>query len=228
MDIDGAGFAEVVVAPDGFEQLFAGEDDAFVLGEAAEEVEFFVAQLEGLAVEGDFVALPVEAEGSDDDAGALGGGCGAGAAEDGFDAGGEFAGVEGFAEVVVGTEFEADDAVDFFAAGGEHEDGDIGVAAEFAADFVAGALGHHEVEDDEVGVVCAGDGEGLLAVVGGDDVEAFFFEVEGEELADGRFVVGDQDGVHRELLVLFAAVRRVVVSASCRACHRRAWRARRC
>ena len=43
-------------------------------------------------------------------------------AEDGFDAGGEFAGAERFDEVVVATDFEANDAVDLTGSGGKKDD----------------------------------------------------------------------------------------------------------
>src|SRR5215203_833013 len=57
VDVDGAGAAEVVVAPDLLQQLGAGEDPAGVLGEVLEELELLVgqvqrppAQLRGVAV----------------------------------------------------------------------------------------------------------------------------------------------------------------------------------
>ncbi len=46
MDVDGAGAAEVVVAPHLLEQLLAGEDPAGVLGEELEELELLERQVE--------------------------------------------------------------------------------------------------------------------------------------------------------------------------------------
>ena len=46
VDVDGAGAAEEVVAPDLLEQLGAGEDAAGVLGEVLEELELLVREVE--------------------------------------------------------------------------------------------------------------------------------------------------------------------------------------
>ena len=50
-----------------------------------------------------------------------------GAAQQGFDAGIEFAGTERFADVVVCAEFQPEDAVGFFVLGGEHDNGQAGM-----------------------------------------------------------------------------------------------------
>ncbi len=46
-------------------------------------------------------------------------------AQHGMDARHEFARIERLGEVVVGTHLEADDAIDVFALGGEHDDGHL-------------------------------------------------------------------------------------------------------
>ena len=48
-----------------------------------------------------------------------------GAAEGGADAGHDFAGGEGFPDKVIGTEFEAEDLIDFGITRGEKENGDL-------------------------------------------------------------------------------------------------------
>ena len=50
-----------------------------------------------------------------------------GAAQQGFDAGVEFARAERFADVVVCAEFQPEDAVGFFVLGGEHDNGQAGM-----------------------------------------------------------------------------------------------------
>jgi hypothetical protein len=115
------------------------------------------------------------------------------AAEDGFDAGDEFVGGEGFAEVVVGAELES---ADFFGVGGvdgEEEDGDGAAEAEGAHDLEAGDIGEAEVEDDEVGAVFFGEFEALGAGFGGDDAEALVEEFEANEFENGGIVVDDED-----------------------------------
>ena len=80
------------------------------------------------------------------------GGAGRGfvAAQDGADAGGQFARVERLRQVIVGAEFQADDAVDIFAARGQHDDRDFALLAQAAQDFEAVDARQHDVEHDEV------------------------------------------------------------------------------
>ena len=61
-------------------------------------------------------------------------GMAAGAAQQGADAGEQFAGGVGLHHVVVGAAFQADDAVCFGADGGEHEDGDAITGSQAAAE----------------------------------------------------------------------------------------------
>lgn len=192
VDIDGAGFAGEVVAPDRAEELVAGEGDAGVFDEGDEEVEFFGAEVDELAIDAGFAAGFVDGEIAEGD-GVLGFSAAFDAVEDAFDAGDEFAGVEGFGHVVVGAEFEADDLVDVVAACGEHDDGDVAFAAKFAEDLEAIEAGHHDVEDDEGGRGLLEAGDGFAAVGGVFDGIAFFFEVEGVEVADVGFVVDEED-----------------------------------
>ena len=78
------------------------------------------------------------------------------AAQDGADARRQFARVEGLGEVVVGAQFEADDAVDILAAGGEHHDRNFALLAQAAEDFEAVDAGQHDVEDHQAKVAAQG------------------------------------------------------------------------
>jgi hypothetical protein len=73
-------------------------------------------------------------------------------------------------------------------------DGDGGVVGfELAEEVDAGAVGEHEIAEDDVGRV---PGEGGAAVAdgsGGLDVPAVFFEDDGEEVTERRFVVDDEE-----------------------------------
>ena len=204
MDIDGAGLAEVLVAPDLFEQLLPREDDALVLGELLEQFELLVAQRQRRAVEPDFASIPVEVERSDGDATATAGGVArlrsgqGGPAQDRLDARRQLARMKRLAEVVVRPEFESDDAVDVLGAGGQHQDRGVAdwgcVGAEFPRDFVARLFRQHQVEHDQVGRSGAGGGKRRFAVVGCDHRESLTFEIEGAEFADVRLVIDDEDG----------------------------------
>jgi len=90
--------------------------------------------------------------------------------EDGLDAVEEFFGVEGFRDVVIGTDFEA--LQDIFLHGfcGEEDDGGVLVDfAYFGGQFEAVFFGHHDVEDAEV-----------IAVFVFDEFLEAFFSIGGE------------------------------------------------
>ena len=106
MDVDGAVEDFVCAVADFVDELFAAFDAAFGAGEDEEEFEFDGGEDEGFAGEGGGAGFDVDFEVLDGD---FGEGFGAGevgalgAAEDGAEAGEEFAGGEGFGEVVVGA-----------------------------------------------------------------------------------------------------------------------------
>ncbi|ALM41429.1 hypothetical protein SFR_4814 [Streptomyces sp. FR-008] len=80
-----------------------------------------------------------------------------------------------------------------FAAVGEHQDG--GEADQVGQGGEAVDAGHADVEEDHVGAVVAGGGEGAVAVAGlGDDADARARGEQGAESgADHLVVVGDDD-----------------------------------
>ncbi len=80
------------------------------------------------------------------------------------------------------------------AIGGDHEDGGFAVArADFAQDVHTGAVGHHQVEQDQV-VGARFDLAQAFGAVGGEiDVVAFHIEEGFEAFADIEFVVHDEN-----------------------------------
>jgi hypothetical protein len=106
----------------------------------------------------------------------------------------QFTRVEGLAQVVVGADFEADDAVHVLALGGQHDDRRAVVGrAQAAADREPIFAGHHEVEHDQVDRVAQQDAVQRLAILGHDDFESFLGEVAAQQVADARVVVDDGD-----------------------------------
>ena len=116
-----------------------------------------------------------------------------GAAQQGAHAGDELAGREGLDEVVVGAELEADDAVLDLALGGEHDDGDVGGLADGAAHALAGELGEHEVEDDQIEAVLLELLDRALAVAHAAHDVALALEVGRDGVADGLLVFDQED-----------------------------------
>jgi hypothetical protein len=114
-------------------------------------------------------------------------------------------GREGLGDVVVGAHLEAEDLVALLGAPGHHDDRDaarLGVLLQPAADFPAVEVGHHDVQQDEVGPGLAGLLDGIGAATGHQDVVPFLVEVIADQLGDVPFVLdhehaGGGGGSHR-------------------------------
>ena len=116
-----------------------------------------------------------------------------------LDAGHDLLGVEGLDDVVIRPQLEAEDFVEGLAFGGDHDDRAVGGFADLAADGPAVHAGHHDVEQDHIGLFAGEEGEGLIAVLGEDDAVALLDEVEAQQLADVFVIIADEkaDVVHR-------------------------------
>ena len=67
-------------------------------------------------------------------------------------------------------------------------------AAQAAADFDAGELRQHPVQQHKIGLFFAGDEQGFLAVLASSNAIAFAFEIVAQQRDKGAFVFGDQNG----------------------------------
>jgi hypothetical protein len=114
-------------------------------------------------------------------------------AKDGSDSGEQFARVERFGDIVVGAEFQADDAIGLLAHGGEHDDGDFRLGAQPSGEVEAGFAGQHQVEHDKLVVAVEPGASGFLAVADGGDADALLFKEAGEQVADFAVVIDDED-----------------------------------
>ncbi|MNP09640.1 hypothetical protein D3C76_1017540 [compost metagenome] len=100
--------------------------------------------------------------------------CRVAAAQHGAQACRELAWITGLGQVVVGAEFQAEDAVQRFAACGEHQHRQVGMfAAQLLEQLQAAAVGQHHVEDDGIRRAAGQRGARLGAVVAGAHAEAF-------------------------------------------------------
>ena len=78
-------------------------------------------------------------------------------------------------DVVIGADLEAEDAILGLALRGQHQHADVGdlrVGADRLADVVAGLVGQHQVEHDDVGLVLLHGGEPLGPRRAARDLEA--------------------------------------------------------
>ena len=173
--------------------MFAAEYAARALDEDPEQAEFGVGQRHHEAIVGDQLAQDaVQAPVVEADVGALFGAVIAHPAQNGLDACHQFPWFERFGHVVVGAQFQADDAVGGLAAGGEHQDRDVRFGAQPAAQRQAVFAGQHQVEDHHVEMLglqrlthgrAVGDAAGV-------DVEAG--QVVDHQLTDRHVIVDDQ------------------------------------
>ena len=164
-----------------------------------EHGEFAGGERQFLAVLAQGAGAQVEGEGAEVDDLVLGGGRAGrflrgAAAQHRVHAGQQFARVEGLAQVVVGADFQADDAVHVLALGREHDDRRAVVGgAQAPADRQAVLAGHHQVQYDQVGRLAQHQPVEGLAVLGEDDFETFLRQVAAQEVADARVVIHHQD-----------------------------------
>ena len=121
-------------------------------------------------------------------------------------------GAEGLDDIVVRAQFQAEDAVDLFALGREHDDGDGTGLANGAANVDAGHARHHQIQHHHVRVQAFHHFQGLLSVVCGLVLIPFRTEVQPQRLMHHRIVVADQDQrVHRHILTSKAHICTVFV-----------------
>jgi hypothetical protein len=190
--------AEELVAEDALAEFIAGNHLAGQLGESGHEFKFDGGERDGAAVVAHEAGTSIHFEIAEN--GEIGrrrsGGirrCGRSATQDGVDARGEFTGIEGLGEVVIGADFEADDAVDVVAVGGEHDDGDRGGCADLAEDFKAAHAGEHDIENDQG--IGAGESaaEAHGAVMDGFGAQSLRNEIFRDEFAQFHVVIHNQN-----------------------------------
>ena len=119
----------------------------------------------------------------------------AGAAQDDLDACQQFARAERLGQVVVGAHLQSDDAVGLLAARGEHDDRDVGVGAQVAAQREAVVAGQHQVEHHQVECAPVQRLPHGAAIGDRGRAQAVLLEIAAEQGPDLGVVVDDQDVV---------------------------------
>jgi len=114
------------------------------------------------------------------------------AAQDDLDARQQFARVEGLGQVVVGAEFEADDAVDLVAARGEHQDRQRAVLPPRLAQIETVAIGEHGVKNQQVERAAPEQGLAVAERAGHRHRQAARAEVLGDHAGQCRIVIDHQ------------------------------------
>lgn len=112
------------------------------------------------------------------------------------DAGDQLPRGERLGHVVVGSYFQADDLVDLAVLRRDHDHGDIGLAAQLAADLRAGQARQHQVEQYEVGAVALELVKPVRAGGRDGDLEALLAEHVGQGVAEGFLILDDEHSGH--------------------------------
>ena len=183
-----------VAAPDGVEDLFAGEDAARVLQEELQQAVFGRAQMQRAAIARDAMRVLVHREVMVAQRALLR--HAAGPAQQGADAGKEGFHREGLGDVVVGTRIQGANRILVLGPGGDHDDRQVArvrSAAELAADFQARHGRQHPVEQDQVRTGLRDAQQRFLPIGRFLDGEALLFEVVAHQGQQRRLVLHDQD-----------------------------------
>ena len=101
--------------------------------------------------------------------------------------------MKGLGQVVVGPQLQTHDLVGHLVSGRQHDDRDLALLPDLAADREAVHVRQHDVEHDQVGLGLAEPGQRLGAVADGLDLIALAGQVEPGELQDVILVVDHQD-----------------------------------
>ena len=124
MDVDCPCRSVVIVPPDRIEEDLPGQDSAGIAQEVFEQAKLFGGEQGLYFIDCDFVPCEIH----DEIAIAVEGRAvvrfSLKPPEQSLDAGNQGLGAEWFDDVVVGSQFQADDGVRFFGFGGQHDDGE--------------------------------------------------------------------------------------------------------
>ena len=137
----------------------------------------------------------------------------AGAAAQGPQPGGQFLDGYGLDQVVVGAGLEAGDDVVGVAAGADHDDRYVVVAAQFADALVAVEAGQHQVDQDRVGGLGPLAGQALLGGCRAVGRVPLVLQGEDQRQPDPVVILDHQYGRHRSIMT-HPGVRRPTPAAS--------------
>jgi len=188
--------------PDVFGDFGAADNAAGVAGEIFEERVFLGSERDGTRAAFRGLLSGVEFEIADYD---TWGTEFVGAAEEGAEAGEEFAEFEWLGEVIVGAGIETFDAVVDAVFRGEHKNWRaLAACADGFADGETVQAGDHDVEDDQIVIVDFGLVDGVVSVLHSVDGVGLFAQTFGHESCDAR-VVFDEEKSHARIIRQFFA-----------------------
>src|SRR5438132_3339960 len=167
MRIDRAGIDHAFVTPDFIEQTILLLHAAAALHQCSQKFELQAGQIDALTIYSDFMARWIDGDWSGRKS--IVSFFGITSAQDRFDAQNNFARAEWFRHVIVGAEFQTDDAVDLLRSRGQHQDWNVTrswIALQNFANLESGHFRQHQIENDEVRTFRARFGQTGGAIAG--------------------------------------------------------------
>ena len=115
-----------------------------------------------------------------------------------LNAGDQFARIEGFGQIIIGAHFQTNDAVDFVALGGEHDDrnGVFG-GAQAAADGKTIFAGQHQIQHHEVEMFAVQGAIHHRAIRYGAHRKPLLAQIARKQVAQAGIVIDEQNFIAR-------------------------------
>ncbi len=185
------------MAPELVQDLFPGENPAFLGGQEAQDLEFRGGQIKGAPLPPDFEAFRVQDEAGPDlqDGRAL---VRLGPAQDGFNPRGQLFQGKGLGDVIVGPQLEAQNLVRLFGFGRSDDDRNgppIIAPFEGLADIQPAHVREHQVEQDQVRSLPLQKAKEPLGVAEDFHAEALLAEMRGNKRGQVRLVFNESDEI---------------------------------
>src|SRR6478672_10596941 len=173
VSIDGSGINHAFITPDVAKKAIPFLHPAAPLNKSAQQFVFETGEMNDFAVDGNMMAQAIDADRAGDKRFRFARGLAA--AQNGLGAQHDFARRERFRNIVVRSQLETDNAIDFLRLGCKHENGNVpgeGVTLKNFADLQARHFRQHQIENDQDRRFFARPTQTGRAVRGGDDIES--------------------------------------------------------
>ena len=193
MDVNRAGITVVLKAPDLVQQLVAGVNAVGVTGQAGQQFQLLGRCLDHLALDLELIAVHIQMQVVKVIYALVFLLLGGGTAQHGLDAGRDLLGVKGLDDVVIRAQFKAKHLVIGLTLCGQHNDGGVVLAADFAAGLPAVHHRHHNVQQHQIRVQLVKLRQRRRAVVNHRHIVAFLYQIQAEQFADIFIVIDDQN-----------------------------------
>ena len=117
-----------------------------------------------------------------------------------FDARQKFAGAEGFGDVIIGTNFQPQNTVDFFYFGGEHQNRAAHLLPQNTADLIPIQLRQHHIQQNQVGHVGARNFNGAGTITRPANLIPTAAQIVNQSIPQGCIILDYHDFGHTSII----------------------------